>query len=225
MKKLSKRTLGISIVVFAVIGFILMQIPVNKLEGSSATFTMFDAFAPIAGAILGSIPGLVAVLVMQIANMLVHHSAAADIGTFIRLLPMLGAVLYFAKPSSKWLLLIPVLAILSFNLNPVGRSVWYYSLFWLIPIVAHFFASRNLFMRSLGATFIAHAIGGGIWIWTFHLPKAVWVALIPIIVAERMLFALGITLLYVAVSALIPFLVRKRILPQAALQFAPVFAR
>nr|AIA18128.1 Unknown Function [uncultured bacterium] len=222
--KLSKRTRVISILVFAVIGFILMQIPVNQLEGSKATFTLFDAFAPMAGAILGSIPGLVAVLVMQIANMLVHHSAAVDVGTFIRLLPMLGAVLYFAKPSSKWLLAIPALAILSFNLDPVGRSVWYFSLFWLIPVVAHFSAKNNLFMRSLGATFIAHSIGGAIWVHAFHLPKAVWVSLIPIVVAERLLFAIGITLLYVAVSALIPFLVRKRILPQSALNFAPAFS-
>jgi len=38
---------------------------VAELIGSQAKFTFFDAFAPIAGAFIGSIPGIIVVILMQ----------------------------------------------------------------------------------------------------------------------------------------------------------------
>ena len=53
------------IITFAVLGFIALQIPVAQLEGSKAKFMAYDAFAPIAGAFVGSLPGVVAVFLIQ----------------------------------------------------------------------------------------------------------------------------------------------------------------
>ena len=206
----TKRTI-LFIAIFAVVGFGALQIPVTQLVGSGAKFTVFDAFAPLTGAFIGSVPGIIAVLLMNSANFLFHGAQVQDVGTFIRFFPVLFAVLYFAK-KSRLNLIVPLLAIAVFLANPIGRSVWYFSLFWTIPIIAYFFRDRFLLARALGATFSAHAVGGASWIWAFALPAAAWNSLIPIVIAERLLFALGIAASYILLNNLLFALERKQIL-------------
>src|SRR3989338_3247734 len=189
----SKRNL-LFIGIFAVLGFLVLQVPVATLVGSKAKFSLFDAFGPIAAAFIGTVPGLVAVFLMQLGNFVAHGADILDAGTIIRFFPMLFAAVYFARKSRfDWI--VPVLAIIAFNLHPIGRSAWVYSLFWLIPIFAHFGRHNSLFVRSLGATFTAHAVGGALWVWTFGLSKAIWLSLIPVVAVERFLFAVGISVL------------------------------
>ena len=139
---------------------------------------------------------------MQITNFVLHGSKVLDIGTIIRFLPMLFATMYFSKPSKlNWI--VPGLAIVIFNLNPIGRSVWFYSLFWLVPIGCYFWQEKSILLRSLGATFTAHAMGGAIWIWAFHLPKAVWLGLIPVVIMERLVFTISMAALYLCVRSII----------------------
>lgn len=209
-KYLTKKNL-LFIIIFTVLGFIALQIPITQLEGSKAKFMLYDAFAPIAGAFIGSLPGVVAVFLMQFVNFLVHGAIIEDAGTIIRFLPMLFATLYFAQ-KGKFNIIIPVLAIIAFLINPIGRSVWYFTLFWIIPIVAYFFRDRFLLARALGATFTAHAVGGAFWIWIFALPAPVWISLIPVVAIERALFALGICVSFVLVNNLLAFLAKKHIL-------------
>ena len=108
-----------------------------------------------------------------------------------------------------------------FILNPIGRTVWYYSLFWLIPIVAYY-KRDNLLARSLGATFTAHAVGGAAWIWAFNLPAVVWKGLIPVVIEERLLFTFGIAATYVAMKYILSYLVSKNLLPRLE-GFSPSF--
>ena len=56
------------ILIFTIVGFILLQIPVNNVVGSKVSFTLFDLFAPIAGGFLGSVVGIVSVFLMEITN-------------------------------------------------------------------------------------------------------------------------------------------------------------
>lgn len=187
----------IFISVFTVLGLIALQIPFTRLLGSNVKFTLFDFLAPTAGAFLSTAPGVLSVLLMQVINYVLHGSQF-DAGGIIRLLPTLFAVAYFAKKRTlNWI--IPVLAIIGFNLNPIGRSAWQYSIFWLIPIAAHFYR-KNLFVKSLGATFTAHAVGGVLWVWVFGLSKAMWLALIPQVIIERTLMAAGITAFYLVMK-------------------------
>jgi len=209
-KYLTKKNL-LFVVIFTVLGFIALQIPVAQLEGSKTKFMLYDAFAPIAGTFIGSLPGVLAVFFMQFINFLVHGAVIEDAGTIIRFLPMLFAVLYFAK-KGKFNLVIPIIAILAFIAHPIGRTVWYFSLFWTIPIIAYFFRDRFLLARSLGATFTAHAVGGALWIWVFVLPASIWISLIPVVVLERALFAIGISVSFVLVNNLLAFLQKKHIL-------------
>ncbi|MFH1187913.1 MAG: hypothetical protein V1688_03585, partial [bacterium] len=152
-----------------------------------------------------------AVFFMQFFNFLAHGARIEDAGTIIRFFPMLFAVLYFAK-KGKFNFIIPVIAIAAFAVHPIGRTVWYFSLFWTIPIIAYFFRNQFLLARALGATFTAHAVGSALWIWTFSLPASVWNSLIPIVVVERFLFTIGIAVSFVLVNNILCCLEKKHIL-------------
>ncbi len=195
--------------IFAVLGFIALQIPFTQLAGSNVKFTLFDFFGPMASGFLGTAPGVVAVFLMQVLNFLFHGAVVQDAGTIIHVFPMLAAAIYFGKKQT-WHLAIPSLAILAFIAHPIGRTVWYFSLYWLIPIVLHFLRDRSLLARSIGTAFMAHSVGGALWIYAFDLPKTVWDGLLPVVAAERMLFALGIAGTYLVVNQLLGFLVAKR---------------
>lgn len=201
-------------VIFALLGLIALQIPFTRLLGGNVKFTLYDFLAPTAGAFLATIPGILTVLLIQLVNFLVHPDSFTGFASLIRIFPVLFAVFYFAK-NRKTNLLIPVLSIAVFNMHPVGRSAWQYSLLWLIPIAAHFFR-KNLFIKSLGATFTAHAVGGALWIWAFGLSREMWLALIPQTLMERILMAGGISVSYFALVKVFNFLKAKNILPLLA---------
>lgn len=195
---------------FVALGFLLLQVPLTRLAGSKATFTLFDAFGPTAGGFLGGPAGALAALMMQLFNFLAHGAHIQDAGTLIRFLPMMFAALYFSR-RTRLNILVPAIAILAFVAHPVGREVWFFSLFWLIPILCSFFQDRSLLARSLGATFTAHSVGGALWIYFIPMPTAVWIALIPIVIMERLLFAGGIAVTYFIFNNAFYFLNKKKV--------------
>src|SRR3989338_8330048 len=137
MSLLMKKNQVIFIFLFTLLGLIALQIPFSRLLGSSVKFTLFDFVAPTAGTFLGTVPGILTVLLAQLVN-LSMHGGAVDMGAFVRLIPTLFAVWYFAKKRGSNPF-VAAAAIAAFNLHPIGRSAWQYSLFWLIPIAAHFY--------------------------------------------------------------------------------------
>lgn len=213
MTKLQKKLFFLTL--FSLVGFASLQIPFNKLAGSNVSFTLFDFFAPIAGAFLGPVFGIGSVLAVEVVNNLIKHNPWTT-GAIIRLFPTLFAVYYFASISKKtqkpWILFVPLLAIFIFLTHPYGRQVPYYTLFWVIPLLAYKFRN-NLYLKSLGSTFTAHAVGGAAWIWAFNLKPIVWNSLIPVVISERLLFAAGISISFVVVKKTLSFLASKKLLP------------
>lgn len=214
MSKIQKKLFFLAL--FSILGFISLQVPFNKLAGSNVSFNLFDFFAPIAGAFLGPVYGIVSVFVVMVTNNLIKDIPWTT-GAMIRLFPTLFAVYYFAtiskRGSGKWILAVPILAIIAFLAHPNGRQVPYYTLFWIIPFIAYRFRS-NLYMKSLGATFTAHAVGGATWIWAFNLPATVWNGLIPVVISERLLFAAGIAASFVITKKVLAYLASKHVLPE-----------
>lgn len=214
MKKMQKKLLFLAF--FILVGFVSLQIPFNKLAGSSVSFTLFDFFGPIAGGFLGPFFGITSVLTVELINFFIKHTPVSS-ASVIRLFPTLFAVYYFAilsrKQPAKWILVVPVLAIIAFLAHPIGRQVFYYSFFWFIPLIAYRFRN-NLYMRSLGATFTAHSVGGAAWIWALNLPATVWKGLIPVVISERLLFALGIAISFIITKKTLQFLASKHVLPK-----------
>lgn len=192
---------------FIATGFALMQIPFTQIIGSSLKFSLFDFYGPIAAAFVGSIWGLVTVGAMQVINW-AWHGFALDASTLIRFLPVLFAVLYFAR-KSKWLTLVPAIAMIAFWLHPEGRQAWYYALYWLIPIVAYFWHEKSLLLRALGTTFTAHSVGSVLFLYVLNLPSTVWISLIPIVWKERIIMAFGLAITYIAFNYLLSFLEKK----------------
>jgi len=126
-------------------------------------------------------------------------------------IPTLCASLYFATYTSTNNILrnrlamatIPILCFMLFYLHPIGNQALAYTFFWLIPLLSLLITHKNIFIHALASTFIAHAVGSVIWIYTIG-PKtaAAWLALIPIVIIERVLFASGMVLCIQLVAAL-----------------------
>ncbi|MFH1207864.1 MAG: hypothetical protein V1668_04720 [Patescibacteria group bacterium] len=203
----------IFIVTFILLGFVFLQIPfTNIIGGSTQKFSLFDFFAPTIGAFLASGWGAVTVIVVKTFNVAVHHQAF-DLTAVIRLFPLAFAALYFGARKYKTLVgLIPLACMALFIMHPAGSQAWYYSLYWLIPVAASF-TKKSLVMNSLGATFTAHAIGSVAFLYAFNLPAETWIALIPVVFLERMLFTAGIAASYVAMNSLVKALATRLHLP------------
>ena len=210
-----KRLLFISL--FAVFAFITQRINFSALVGAeNQFFTLFQFFGPIAGAFLGPVVGVIAVFLAEITDFLVVGKELTLIN-IARLAPMLFATYFFATMNKEYRskifkIIVPLAAIAIFILHPVGREAWFFSLYWTIPIIAVLLPkkySNSVVARSLGATFTAHAVGGALWAWTVPMTAAQWVGLIPVVAYERALFAAGIAVSYIAVNALLAFVVDK----------------
>ncbi len=195
------------IALFIAIGFGAMQVPFTQLMGANVKFSLFDFYGPIAGAFLGSIPGMLTVLGMQLVNW-AFQGFNTDTATLLRFLPMLFAVLFFAK-KSKYMLAVPVIAMIAFWAHPEGRQAWYFALYWLIPIIAYPFYNKFLFARALGTTFTAHSVGGALWIYAFNMKASIWLSLIPVVWKERVLMAAGICITYMIFNYALSFAEKK----------------
>ncbi len=206
----SRKNKVLFFLAFAAAGFAALQVPFTQLAGSGAKFTVFDAFGPVAGGFLGGAWGAAAVLLMKAANLLAHR-APVDTGTIIDLFPMIFAAIYFSG-KKRLNVIVPALCIIVFVTSPIGRLVWFYALFWLIPIACYFLQDRFILARSLGATFTAHAVGGALWVYLVPLPPAVWVGLIPIVALERLTFAAGIAATYVLLNNVFYLLNKKNLI-------------
>ncbi|MFA6328466.1 MAG: hypothetical protein WCY41_03400, partial [Candidatus Micrarchaeia archaeon] len=121
----------------------------------------------------------------------------------LRLAPMLFAAVYFAKYARGKFAgaAVSLACMVAFIAHPIGAQAWIYSLYWLIPAIA-LALPEHLFLRSLGSTFTAHAIGSVVWLYAFPSTAVFWLALIPVVAFERLLFASGISISYVAMNAL-----------------------
>jgi hypothetical protein len=201
MNKKTKKRL-IFLAAFTAIALIAYQINFSAIVGADAKhFTFFQFLGPIGAQIFSPIFGVAAVLVVELSNFFVK-GAALDWLTIVRFFPMVFAAIYFGTKSKK-IALIPVMCIGLFWMHPIGGQAWFYPLFWLIPLVGVFWMKKNLFMRSLGTTFTAHAVGSTAFLYAFNLPVETWAALIPIVFLERVMFALGISFSFIVANTLV----------------------
>ena len=194
------------LLIFSILVFIGDRINFSKLIGTkNQFFTLFQFFGPVAGAFLGPVVGVLSVLIAEVSSK-IYTNATFDLVTILRLLPMLFAAWYFGTKKGKLSILVPVAAIILFVAHPVGRQAWFFSLFWTIPIIIKLLPKKygeKAFLKSLGATFTAHAVGGAMWNYIVPMTPAAWIALIPIVIFERLLFASGITISYVGLNTLL----------------------
>tara|TARA_Y100000310_G_scaffold265253_1_gene276178 strand:+ start:230 stop:949 length:720 start_codon:yes stop_codon:yes gene_type:complete len=211
-------------VIFLLAFFALVLIGKNVnfssvIGADSQFFTLFQFFGPTAGAFLGPIFGIIAVVFAQLADVLIVGKEFSFIN-LLRFLPMLLAVYYFGTKKRTWGIIIPALCMFLFIIHPVGNQVWFFSLYWLIPILGKVLPKKipgKLFFRSYGATFTAHAVGSVLWLYTIPMEAGVWASLIPIVAYERFLFGLGIAGSFVIFTTALDYVTKKWKVPKKVL--------
>jgi len=195
-----KRILFISL--FAVISFAAYRVNFSPLLGTeNQAFTFFQFFGPTPGIFLGPIAGAISVLAAQVANFFLLGKEF-NLINIVRLAPMAFAAVYFGAKRKRLASIVPLICIAAFVMHPVGRTAWFYSLFWVIPLIASMF-KKNLFAKALGSTFTAHAVGATAFIYAVPTTPQLWVLLIPITLVERFFFASGISLSFIAFNSVL----------------------
>lgn len=181
---------------FVLASLVFSKIPLDPVLGLNFSFTLLNGFGPAAGAVIGPLFGFAVIFLMRIVSIITGISAWESLIMFFSILPMAISAAYFGSKGRK-IIAVPVLCILLFILHPIGREVWYYSLFWLIPLLPYLSKRFQLISRSLGATFTDHAVGSVFWLYTAGIPAELWIASIPLVPLERLTFAFGIAVSYV----------------------------
>jgi len=190
------------VLIFAALSIAAYNINFSSLLGTeNQSFTLFQFFAPTISAFLGPMGGIAGILIAEIGNYLLLGKAF-DLFGIARLFPMLFAALYFAGKGRKFVSLVPIVCMALFVLHPVGQVAWIYSLYWLIPPIAALLKD-NLFLRSLGSSFTAHAVGSVAFLYIFPTTPGLWISLIPVVFVERMLFASGISVSFIVFNSLL----------------------
>jgi hypothetical protein len=197
----------LSFMLFTVLIFAFSFIKVSFFAGShNFFFSGVNLVFPVLGSLLGTTFSGLAVLLFFLFKK-ITLGGAMTLG-----LPTMFATLAFSVMTKKnknksvklefydFLLrvVLPLLAIILFVFNSVGKQSFLYSFYWFIPVGLYFFERINnnssLFLKSLATTFIAHAVGSFIWLYLIPTTSVYWISLIPVVLVERIIFALGISL-------------------------------
>ena len=165
-------------------------IKVSFLVGSPMIwFSTSNSVLPLAGAFGGVMGSGFTFLMRQVLHLIFFKTVSLSFLAFC--VPGLCASLYWSTNHYTIRLLLPIACMGFFVIHPVGAQAFIYSLYWFIPIVLFFIPQRSLFLQALGSTFVAHAVGSVIWLYTVPMTASMWTALMPIVLFERILFAFG----------------------------------
>jgi len=166
-------------------------VPFNWIVGSlQATFSLSSMIAPV----IAEQYGLAWISLFLFSKSMFSvscFSVPAMCLFFAHRLSLLFASRAFQKREFSTSILLPSVCMMLFSYHEAGRVAWFYSLYWLIPMVL-FFIKDWQWSRALSASFIAHAVGSVVWLYTHSIPAPVWIGLIPVVFVERLLIASGI---------------------------------
>ncbi len=174
------------------------------IVGSKAAFfSLSQALGPMTG-ILGT-SSISTVFIIRT----LYTVAFSNLGLYMSLLyhiPTLCAAIYLNPKSKNFRFVIPLLCMILFITHPIGSQAYLYSFYWIIPTVIAFINPNSMFFRALGSTFTAHAVGSIMYLYSASLAPNIWLSLIPIVWAERLIFASTMTAFYYAASAIGKFI-------------------
>ncbi len=198
---------------FAALFIVLTKTKMFPILGTDFKFSMGVMFGPALGGLLGLNLGVATILLSQIIGTVIGLYKIKNTLSLLVFFPILMGSVYFARSfkGDKKLVLIPAACIFLFIMHPIGREVWFYSLFWLIPMGVIRFKDRidsvlrhpvaKTYSYSLGTAFVDHSVGSVVYLWFLSIPAQFWIAAMPITILERLLIALGITISFHAVKA------------------------
>lgn len=168
---------------------------ISFMLGSTAIFfSSVSCVTPLMGAFSGAALCTVVFCLRLFAHCAVTHPVSyAWLALYV---PGWCAALSWSYATVVTRVLLPLVCMVLFILHPESTQAWVYTLYWLVPMVIYWRASTSIFAQSLSSTFIAHAVGSVIRQYTVPMTCGAWLVLIPVVLVERMVFALGMTALY-----------------------------
>lgn len=184
---------------FAVFAQLSGLLKVSFLVGSHMIwFSASNSVVPLAGAFGGIMGCGLVFLLRQLFHLVFFKTVSLTFLAFC--VPGFCASLYWATNHFIIRLLLPIICMGLFVAHPIGAQAFVYSLYWLIPVILYFVPQRSLFLQAFGSTFVAHAVGSVIWLYTTSMTATMWMGLMPIVIFERILFALGMVIAYHVLS-------------------------
>jgi hypothetical protein len=187
------------VIFFFSLAKLISFIKVSFLVGSSMIwFSGINSIVPLTGAFAGVTGALFVFLMRQIVHLFFFKTISLSFLAFC--LPGFCASLYWATNHPVIRVGLPLLCIGLFIAHPVGSQAFLYSFYWFIPVILYASSRQSLFLQSLGSTFIAHAVGSVIWLYTVPMTAGMWLSLIPVVIIERVLFALGMIVMHQIMS-------------------------
>lgn len=198
----------------AVATFIVLRFAkISPIVGASwGFFSLSDVVMPLTG-VLGLGFGACAVLVRLGCKALFFNVPLTNIMYY---LPGFCGAGYWAEKGSFFRLVVPIVCMVLFVMHPVGFMAAPYCLYWLIPVAVYFFDNESIFLKSLSSTFVAHAVGSVLWLYSFDMSAQMWLGLIPVVAVERLFFASAMTVIYTVVLGMKRFASRVLSLSQLA---------
>lgn len=210
----------IFLMLFFLFGVIVSsKIKFHRIFGLEMKFSLLTIFGPVVDAFLPSIMTISAILGARVVEILTGIVRPKDIISWFVYVPILFASCYFGRVVKKsrdpfrYLITTPAACIALFVLHPIGAQVWYFSLYWLIPIIIAVASNiidyrlhdiPKTYLYALGATFIDHCVGSVMFLYAYNIPAIYWNMAIPFVIIERLLFAGGITLLFLFLRKAVP---------------------
>lgn len=172
---------------------------VNVILGShEVALSGFSILGPLVGLYGGGVFSIAVFVVKSLFSGIFNPASLLSPLTWH--LPTIASSLYWATNSRVIRLFVPLFCIGLFIMHPIGLAAMEYSLFWFIPVIVYFMRTQNLFANALACTFIAHGVGSVVWLYTIPMASEQWLALIPMVLVERLLFAVGMVIVCKAVT-------------------------
>jgi hypothetical protein len=106
--------------------------------------------------------------------------------------------------------IVPLSCLIAFVAHPVGAAASAYTMYWLIPVLFALAGHHGFVTRALSATFVAHAIGSVMYLYTVQTTSDLWLSLIPVVAIERLSFALITAGMYFGIRELITLIEQAR---------------
>lgn len=159
----------------------------------------FFSFAPIFVPLSGMLAGMQGSFLFFMMSILMRYFLTNSWWSLHILayhVPGLFASLYWASKHWAIRLLPSILCMVLFIIHPIGFQALPYALLWVIPISIFFLNKSNSFLYALASTFTAHAIGSVIWLYTVPMRAESWILMIPLVLFERVVFAVGMLCAY-----------------------------
>ena len=189
-----------SFIIHILISSIVLRIAaifkVSYIIGSKMSFF---SVTNLIGPIIGTYGVPFTICVFLIRACMGYHSIFTAIFSH---LPSLFGSLYWATQSVLIRLVLPLACIALFLLHPTGLQAYAYSFYWFIPVAVYMFGFQGIIAQAFASTFITHAVGSVIWLYTVPMDATMWWGLIPIVAVERVVSATGMVVAYRAIHML-----------------------